>query len=56
MGNSYTEDQLMHTFLDNLQQGGKYCAHISICQADFRREERLIDKKYYLYLTYKLII
>ena len=23
VGNSYSEDQLMHTFLDNFQQGGK---------------------------------
>ena len=23
VGNSYTEDQTIHTFLDNLQQGGK---------------------------------
>ena len=30
--NSYTEDQLIHTFLDNFQQGGKYSAHIEICQ------------------------
>ena len=26
VGNSYSEDQLMHTFLDNCQQGGKYSA------------------------------
>ena len=24
VGNSYSEDQIMHTFLDNLQQSGKY--------------------------------
>ena len=24
VGNSYSEDQLMHTFLDNFHQGGKY--------------------------------
>ena len=23
VGNSYSEDQLMHTFLDNFRQGGK---------------------------------
>ena len=23
VGNSYSKDQLMHTFLDNFQQGGK---------------------------------
>ena len=26
VGNSYSEDQLMHTFLDNLEEGGKYSA------------------------------
>ena len=26
VGNSYYEDQLMHTFLDNFHQGGKYSA------------------------------
>ena len=26
VGNSYSEDQLMHTFLDNFHQGGKYSA------------------------------
>ena len=26
VGNSYSEDQLMHTFLDNFYQGGKYSA------------------------------
>ena len=24
VGNSYSEDQIMHTFLDNFQQSGKY--------------------------------
>ena len=24
VGNSYSEDQLMHTFLDNFQKGGRY--------------------------------
>ena len=32
---SYTEYQLMHTFLDNLQQGGNYYSNISILQAEF---------------------
>ena len=26
LGNSYSEDQLMHTFLDNFQKDGKYSA------------------------------
>ena len=29
VGNSYSEDQLMHTFLDNFRQGGKYSAQIA---------------------------
>ena len=33
VGNSYSKDQLMHTFLENLQQGGKYSAHIASHQA-----------------------
>ena len=34
---------MMHTFLDNLQQGGKYPAQIEIRQAELRREEKFID-------------
>ena len=29
VGNTYSEDQLMHTFLDNFHQGGKYSAQIA---------------------------
>ena len=29
VGNSYSEDQLMHTFLDNFHQGRKYSAQIT---------------------------
>ena len=36
--NSYSEDQLMHTFLDNFHQGGKYSAQIASHQAELRRE------------------
>ena len=28
VGNSYSEDQFMHIFLDNFHQGGKYISHI----------------------------
>ena len=31
--NSYSEDQLMHTFLDNFYQGGKYSTQIASHQA-----------------------
>ena len=34
VGNSYSEDQLMHTFLDNFNQGEKYSAHIASHQAE----------------------
>ena len=29
VGNSYSEDQIMHTFLDNFHQGGKYSAQLA---------------------------
>ena len=45
VGNSYSEDQLMHTFLDNFHQGGKYSAQIASHQAELRREERFTDQK-----------
>ena len=45
VGNRYYEDQLMHTFMDNLHQGGKYSAHIARHQAYLRREEKLTDQK-----------
>ena len=40
VGNSYSEDQSMHTFLDNFHQGGKYSAQIYSHQAELRREEK----------------
>ena len=42
---SYSEDQLMQTFLDNFHQGGKYSAQIASHQAELRREEKLTDQK-----------
>ena len=45
VGNSYSEDQLMHTFLNNFRQVGKYCSQISSHQAKFRREEEIKDQK-----------
>ena len=44
-GNSYYEDQSMHTFLDNFHQGGKYSAQIASHQAELRREETFTDQK-----------
>ena len=43
--NSYSEDQLMHTFLDNFHEGGKYSAQIASHQAELRREETFTDQK-----------
>ena len=33
VGNRYSEDKLMHTFLDNFEEGGKYSAQIASHQA-----------------------
>ena len=43
--NSYSEDQLMHTFMDNFHQDGKYSAQIANHQAELRREEIFTDQK-----------
>ena len=43
--NSYYEDQLMHTFMDNFHQGGKYSAQIAIHQTELRREEKFTVQK-----------
>ena len=45
VGNSCSEDQIMHTFLDNFHQGGKYSAHITIHQVELRREEKFTNQK-----------
>ena len=45
VGDSYSEDQLIHTFLDNFHPGGKYSAQIASHQAELRREERFTDQK-----------
>ena len=37
VGNSYSEYQLIRTFLDNLQQGGKHPVQIARYQAVLRR-------------------
>ena len=38
VGNSYSEDQIMHTFLDNFHQSRKYSAQLASHQAELRRE------------------
>ena len=30
IGNSYSEDQMIHTFIDNFYQGGKYSAQMCV--------------------------
>ena len=37
VGNSYSEDQMMHIFMDNFHQCGKYSDQIDIHQAELRR-------------------
>ena len=42
---SYSEDQLMHIFLDNFHPGGKYSAPIASHQVELRREHKFTDQK-----------
>ena len=52
VGNNYSEDQLMYTFLDNFHQGGKYSAQIDSHQEELRREEIFTDEIFiYFILT-----
>ena len=44
--NNYSEDQLLHKFLDNFHRGGKYAARIASNQVELRREENSTDEKY----------
>ena len=46
VGDSYYEGQLMHIFLDNFHQGGKYIAQISSHQEELRREEKLTNQNF----------
>ena len=39
VGNSYSEYQLIHTFLDKFHQGRRYSAQIASHQSELRREE-----------------
>ena len=45
VGNSYSEEKIMHTFLDNFHQSGKYSAQLASHQAELRREKLYPDKK-----------
>ena len=42
--NSYYEDQIIHTFLDNFRQSGKYSAQIASRQAELRGEGKFTDQ------------
>ena len=50
VGNTYSEDQLVHTFMDNFHQGGKYSSQISSHQSELRREGKCTDQNY-LYIS-----
>ena len=56
VGNTYSKDQLMHIFLDNFHQGGKYSSQIASHQAELRREVNLLIKNPYLFHPYRLTI
>ena len=45
VGNSYSEDQIMHTFLDNFEQSGRYSSQLASHQAELIREEKYLDQK-----------
>ena len=44
VGNSYSEDQNMHKFLDNFEESEKYSAELASHQAELRREGKYPDK------------
>ena len=56
VGNSYSGYQLMHIFLDNFHQGGKYSAQIASHQAELIREKNHLIKNIYIFNPYRLII
>ena len=45
VGNNYSEDQLMHIFLDNFHRGGKYSSQVDFHQAELRREGKYTEQK-----------
>ena len=55
VGNNYSEDQLMHTFMDNFRQGGRYSDQIASHQAELGRKETFTDKNLYLFHPYILV-
>ena len=51
VGNSYSEDQLMHILLYNFHQDGKYTAQIASHHVELGRDEKCTDQKH-LSITY----
>ena len=47
--NTYSEDKLIHTFLDNFHQGGKYSSQIASHKAELGGEGNFTDKNCYLF-------
>ena len=43
VGKTYSEDKLMHIFLDHFHQGGKYSAQIASHLAELRIEVNFTD-------------
>ena len=54
--NNYSEDQLMHIFLDNFHQGLKYSSQIASHQAELRREKKITEHFFDLFHPYRLTI
>ena len=52
VGNIYSEDQLIHTFLDNFNQGRIYSSQISSHHAELRRDKKLLIK-IFIYSIFK---
>ena len=47
VGNTYSEYQLMHIFLDNFHQYGKHSSHMNSQRVELRREVKFTDQKYF---------
>ena len=45
VGKNYSEYQLMHIFMDNFHQCGKYSSQIASQPTDLKREEKSTDQK-----------
>ena len=50
VGNSYSEDQIMHTYLDNFLQSGKYSTWLASHKVELRREEKFPYQKMFEHL------